>query len=834
MRKRIIQYMVILLAFAAGIGFMNYATHMGNRDMTAVMAEATLPVAYAEKDGRLYNEMHGYAEAMDGSYMKESILGLPEDHRLGIAVEKHNAQVQSISYEVRNTAMDRLIEDGENLPAEDDGKYLHLELDFKDLMERGERYLFILKVETAEHGEIFYYSQINYLGENHVQECVDFAEQFHEAAIQKNEKLLISYLEPNSKLMDGKNLGYVNIYSRSGPVMWGDMSVEQISDSKINFTGIDGDTVSLVMKYRLKNSRTGEIYQVSEAFQIRYSERRMYLNAYERKADCIFTVGGQLVRDGEISFGIQSGDINYKKNNEENVVGFVQQGQLWCYDFGQNRLSHVYGFQDEEDERGLYDAHEFRILEVEDSGSMDFLLYGYMNRGRYEGMSGILLGHYDALLNTVEEQYFLPSDRPYQVLKEEVGKLAVENEEGKAWLSYRGMILEISLADASVKVLAEGVNEKQLEVSENGFLAAWTDKDAQSISLLNTRNGIINQITTESGEVLQVLGFMEKDFIYGTAYQEDIRTDMAGRRLIPMYRVIIRDHSGNQVREFHYAAKGKYVTGVSIVENRIDLSCVTLLSDGSYAEALPEPITYTSEPANPKLRMETVNDEVKRNEYRFAYEGTLKNGSMKRPKVRLVLFEENRTLQIESPGAESYFSWIFTGEAEGFDTLSEAIIHAYSGMGSVWKNGFLCCWQRGNRLSRVQLEGFDDPEAGVEASGSSTAVCLQMLLKQKQIYTDVQASMDAGMSVWEIMEQELGEAGCLLPGCSLNMAQYYISSGVPVMAITDTKEAVLIVGYDPQNIIYYEPGQNALKRAGINDSSAMFADAGNLFFTCLP
>ena len=58
MRKRIIQYMAILLAFAAGIGFMNYATHMGNRDMTAVMAEATLPVAYAEKDGRLYNEMH--------------------------------------------------------------------------------------------------------------------------------------------------------------------------------------------------------------------------------------------------------------------------------------------------------------------------------------------------------------------------------------------------------------------------------------------------------------------------------------------------------------------------------------------------------------------------------------------------------------------------------------------------------------------------------------------------------------------------------------------------------------------------------------------------------
>lgn len=832
MKKRIIQYITVLLAFAAGIGFMNYATYMGNRDMTAVMAEATLPVAYAEKDGQLYNEMHGYVTEMDGGYMKESILGLSEDHRLGIAIEKYNARIRGISYEVRSLDMERLIENGGNLTMEDDGTYLRFQLDFKDLMERGEKYLLILKVETEEHEEVYYYSQISYLGENHVQECVDFAQQFHEAAMQKNGDFLQGYLEPNSKLMDGSTLGYVNINSRTGPVSWGDMQVTEASDLELTLTGIEGEIVSLKLEYRVEDADTGDQYQVSEAFQIRYSESRMYLNAYERTAEHVFADDGQLVEDGRIDFGIQGEELNYRKNDEENVIGFVQQGELWCYDFGQNRLSRVYGFQDGEDERGLYSAHDYRILEVEDSGSMDFLIYGYMNRGQYEGMCGILMCHYDALMNTVEEQFFLPSDHPYEVVKEEVGKLAVENENGKAWLSWRGMILQIDLTDASVQILAEGVSEDQIQAAENGYLAAWTNQDGSAISLLDARNGIVHEISAEPGETLQTLGFMEEDFLYGTAREEEIQTDMAGRTVIPMYRVIIRDHSGNEVREFNYESKGKYVTGVSIVENRIDLSCVALTLDHTYEEARSEPITYTVEPEEEKLTLEIESDEIRRNEYYFAYEGTLKSGSMKRPKVKLVLFEENRTLQIENEGTEGYFAWTFDGKAKAFVTLSDAVVYAYDSMGSVWKNGWQCCWQRVNRPARAQLGGFEELET-LELPGDSITVCVQMLLRQKQIYTDVQAMRDEGMAVWEILTQELGDSCCLLPGCSLSMAQYYVANGSPVMAITDTGSAVLIVGYDAQNIIYYEPGQTELKRAGLNDSTAMFESAGNLFFSCL-
>ena len=138
--------------------------------------------------------------------------------------------------------------------------------------------------------------------------------------------------------------------------------------------------------------------------------------------------------------------------------------------------------------------------------------------------------------------------------------------------------------------------------SGSGDLAAWTGMDGEAISLLSTRTGVVTEIPGEEGQMLQVLGFMQEDLIYGTADLALVGRDMAGQRTVPMHRVIIRGHNGSELREFDYASKGKYVTDVEIIENRIDLSCVTMRADGSFEETLPEPITYTSEPVQERLK----------------------------------------------------------------------------------------------------------------------------------------------------------------------------------------------------------------------------------------
>ena len=46
-----------------------------------------------------------------------------------------------------------------------------------------------------------------------------------------------------------------------------------------------------------------------------------------------------------------------------------------------------------------------------------------MNRGHHEGETGIGVFHYDNMSNTVEEELFLASDRSYEVLKADWGKM---------------------------------------------------------------------------------------------------------------------------------------------------------------------------------------------------------------------------------------------------------------------------------------------------------------------------------------------------------------------------------------------------------------------------
>ena len=833
MKKKLIQYVSVLLSFLAGLFLTSYLTQVGNRDMTTSMAEAVLPVLYAETEGTLYNEMHGYRTDMDGGYMKDSVIAVQEDHVLKLALEKYNAQITDTSYEVRSLDSERLIQDGSGLQGEDDGQYIRYTVQLKDLLEPEKDYLLICKVKTGDEEEIKYYSQITYLGENHMQECLDFAKEFHRVTVEKDSSsMFLNYLEPNGT-MDGKSLGYVNIHSRSGPVTWGDMQVAETGDLKLSVTDISKDVAAVVFTYTLKNTDSKETYDVREAIRVRYTASRMFLLAYERTADQIFSPGKGLLTDNKFAFGIQSDVPDYRKNKEENVIGFVSQGQLWCYDFGQNRLSLVYGFEDGQDERGTYGAHDFRILQVEESGSMDFLVYGYMNRGRYEGMSGVLMCHYDALMNTVEEQFFLPSDRPYAAVKEELGKLAVENSNGQAWIYSRGMILQIDLETSQVTVLANDIPEELVQISDSGQTAAWTDGSNGVISLLHTETGIVQRIEASAGEAVRALGFMEEDFIYGTARVDDIRVLEDGSEIFPMYRIIIRAADGQAVREFDYSSKGKYVTALSIVQNRIDLSCIQASGDGGYVEALPEPITYANENTSELLSLKTAYDEVKRNEYFLNYSGTMKNSSLKRPKVKLVLFEGSRTLEVDEQGTDCYLVYSFDGQTEGYEKLADAVNAAYDNMGSVWKAG-KCCWSRGTSRSRVLLDGFDGEEDSAESSADVLTACMQRVLKTRQIYTDVQSLRDEGMSAWEIWNQELGTDSCILSGCSVETVLYYIDKGMPVLGMTGTGEAVLIVGYDAQNVVLWTPGQAGTRNMGRKDVTAMFATAGNLYFTCLP
>ena len=75
----------------------------------------------------------------------------------------------------------------------------------------------------------------------------------------------------------------------------------------------------------------------------------------------------------------------------DTIVAFVRERDLWLYNKKTDELSQVFSFANREgrDERSRNDQHAVRIISMENSGSLAFAVYGYMNCGAHEGEVGV-------------------------------------------------------------------------------------------------------------------------------------------------------------------------------------------------------------------------------------------------------------------------------------------------------------------------------------------------------------------------------------------------------------------------------------------------------------
>ena len=83
------------------------------------------------------------------------------------------------------------------------------------------------------------------------------------------------------------------------------------------------------------------------------------------------------------------------------------------------------------------------------------------------------------------------------------------------------------------------------------------------------------------------------------------------------------------------------------------------------------------------------------------------------------------------------------------------------------------------------------------------------------------------------LQDGLGDTGTVidLTGCSLDNVLYEVSAQRPVVAKTGENSSVVIVGYDEYNTYLYDPSTGQTSTYGMNDSTALFESAGNVFLT---
>lgn len=838
MKKAIIKGTVIGIVFFVALFVISHFVNQGNNDLTVEMAKATYPLVYMEKDGVTYNCLHGYGKAMDTGFERDTITVLDENRGTDVYVETFGNDIESIGFEVRSVDGSRLIEDGELTDFQKEDEKIRFRVALKDLIEPDTDYCLVILLSDENQNIIRYYTRVIWADEYNTVQKLDFVRDFHDKTFRKAEaKQLTKYLESNSE-GDNSTFNKVNIHSSFSQVTWGDMEVVKVSEPIPDLKDITEQTASIKQTYFVAtgSDKNKLFHRVEEYYRIRYTEERTYLLDYERTMEQIFSEKDVPFENNKLNLGITSSTFDFLESEDGNIFVFENEGRLFSYNVTDNKLSVLFGFYDGEnrDARTTYQEHRIRVLNVDEAGNIQFAVYGYMNRGRHEGDVGIQIYYYNSTLNTVEEAIYIPYDKSAEVLLCELENLLYMNRDNILFFMLEGTVYAVNLNTKTCEVLTEDMSDGSVQVSENGKMVVWQEGqdmyDCRELLLTDLSTRVQIDIETWNGDCILPLGFMGEDLIYGLAHSEDIVKDSAGRVVFPMYVVYIQNVEGEILKE--YQQDNVYVTECIITDNQISMKRIAKDEEGNFTAINDDQIMSSEAVDTGKNVINVINAGVYEKQVQIVLKENVDKKALKVLTPKEVLFEGGRELVLTELESKKDRFYVYGPEGvEGiFMNPANAVSLAYERSGVVTDDAGDYIFRKGNRVTRNQIMAITGEAAG--EGQSSVSVCLDTVLELEGVVRNTQAQLEQGEGAFAILQESLSDYRVLdLTGCSLDAVLYYVNQDIPVIALLEDGNAVLVVGFNETQIVIMDPLTGKLAKKGMKDSDEWFAENGNNFIT---
>ncbi|NLL80418.1 MAG: hypothetical protein GX234_11675 [Clostridiales bacterium] len=838
MKKAVIKGMVFIATFFVALFTISAIVNQGNTDMTVEMEPATFPLVYMEIEGQQVNCLHGYWEQMNSSNLRDTITPFGEERSLSMNIRKFGTGVKKVSFEVRSIDGSRLIENTEIKDYEEDKEYIYCDFTVKDLIEENEEYMLVILLETENGDTIRYYTRIIQAADYHTIEKLNFVKDFHERSFDKEAaKEITKYLESNAE-GDNSSFSRVDIHSNFNQITWGNLKPERIGNEIIDIKEIGPQTATFKISYAVKMQEGKEerVYRIEEFYRVRYTTDRMYLLDYERTMNQFLNEKNDIFTANKISLGIMQPDIEIVESDGGNVFAFVAEDRLYCYNVTDNKFAVLYGFYDAQhfDERTIYNAHDIKILGVDETGNVTFLVYGYMNRGRHEGEVGVQVFRYSSLLNTIEEEVFLPYHDSYDILRADVEKLSYVNKSDVLYLMLEGTVYAVTLQTKEYEVIVSNLSEEQFKVSDSNRMLAWqvgkSAYDAEKLCLMNLNTGKVSTIEAGTGKYVAPLGFMEEDLIYGIARQTDVVKDSSGRVIFPMKTIRIENENNEVLKT--YEQDGIFVTDCEIEKNQITLKRVRKIEEPEGYESVEDDQIMNNEVTEEGSNvLETAVTEKYETVVQIAAKNQINVMNMKIQTPREVLFEGGREIILENEGSTLTRYYVYGKDGViGIYTDPASAIHEADFVAGVVTTDKGYIWKKGNRNIKNQIMAIEG--SVVTEQKNSLAVCLDTILKYEGISRNTEQMLKGGAGAMTVLKQQMPDAEVMdLTGCSLDAVLYYVDQDIPVLAMLEDNNAVLLVGFNELNTVWMDPQTGSVYKKGMNDSREAFERAGNRFIT---
>ncbi len=763
-------------------------------------------------NGNRADRMYAYTMAMDAEDMREVLIPMTTDRGLTVSYKANGMNIKSVSYEVTAPDTGKVIENAKIGSFRTDGEYMTASFSLSEPILMNREYPITFTMSTTGGETYYFYARLLQRADLVTNEYVQFVYDFYESCTNKGGAAEINtYLETDTTVTNN-SFTTVNLQSTFDQVTWGSLSPQIYRKGMPTIREINGTTCTITNEYMISalDSRgENEYYHVYEYYRLRYYNDRMMVLNFNRCALEVFDgTYGAISADG-IYLGVAQRNVTFAANSGSNIIAFIQDGALWEFNENSQKLSQVFSFHsldEQADERWDHSQYDIKIIRVAEGGDIDFVVYGYMNRGEYEGCCGVSVCHYSSETSIVQESAFIPYPMSPEYLMRDMERLCYVSSGGTAFLYLNRNVYAVDTNDRSVREILTDIDPDCLTASADHTQIAWHQEmkpnASTGLTVMDLDTGATRTIHAGRGQFIKGIGFINDDFIYGLANEADISRLPSGRQIFAMKTLVIEDQEGHVLKT--YEQDNIWVNDVTIKAGLVELSRVTL-ENGNYTPVNTDNIMNNRQVAKSDVSTSIANTNRKGAVVTLKLSDSVRNLDPLVVSFKVRSTDGKNICRAEVPTTDEYELYYVYGSGKLEAIVrdpGEAVLLADSLVGVVIDREGQYIYERGNRQTENDLYNEDIPEAFV--TGDYDAESLQ-------------GKVDPSITVMD------------LSGCTLEMVLYQVSQGRAVATRLADGTAALIVGYDRYNTLLYNFADGSHFYMGMNDSTAAFEAGGNVF-----
>lgn len=829
---------VLIVIFISAMVIFSMLMNKENKEQTTTMDSASLPVMQFMYGDKVLNELHGYTQEMDMLSMRDGLMPLSDSRQLELKVTTYGNKIDQISYKIRSMNNERLLVEVEDAEIVNSGDFVNCKIQLPSLFEKDVEYNMEITLEM-DGQKVHYYTRIVYAPDCYVDETLTFALDFHAYTFRDDSAEFIStYMDPATG--DATNLSFVDLTCTLRQITWADFTGVKLTEPVVSIKEISPSYNVITLDYVMTNVNEDneiEYYNVEEYYRLRQTPTRMYVLNFERRMNQIFQGENHFFNgNAQLLLGIRDNQVEFLGNDSGDCVAFVQEGELWSYDIINNKITQVFTFRGVEgiNNRENWDQHDIKIVRVDEAGSITFIVYGYMNSGMHEGSVGMGVYYYDALAQTVEEEVFIRSDKSYEVLKAELGKLMYVNEQKQFYFMLNHSVYKMDLTTFEMTTLVEDGTDDCFASSKSGRYFAWVHpehiNDSTAILLEDLKTGITYEVKSETANYLRPITFIGEDFAYGVAANTDVVADIFGEIQFPFKSIEILNTSEDKrdvIKEYNPGI-GK-ITNVAVDENNIHVE-IAELSNGRYEVIGSDTImNRETDPINGIKLTKAVTD-LKQTQVSLAIKEVTNKENLQIVLPKHIVLEEDRTFFVELESKDYYYVYVKGEVLLATKDVSEAIHVANENMGVVVDSDVRYIFKRARNTTQTALKNLT-PNVE-DARMDSITKCISVMLNKEGVEVRVNELISAGQTPFEILNGTLKNAKVLeLRDCRVEELLYFIDQSNPVFAKISTSQSVLLTGYSANYIYYYDAASGQTKSMLYEEAQNLFERGGCYFIT---